>query len=282
MILAIAIIGSTIPVYAYSERLEAINGITKRNIANTQCKLVVTIPSISTPDPLNIQDYYHKQLDNSEYIGEFAPAIKTYLNGDYAWNFCGVMTLLNALEYFYITQKGLDYPLSAIEMVNKYFVNDNGGMVYAYKDRGYAFRDPNGSMSPAAVYWLADKIGKDTGLWAMDILHGYNDFTPSVPITQDNLTDTVNLAQERVFSNGGVLIAHVGIASGEEFSYYHYLLILGMRVSNGIPQMLIVDSMGADHNGFYGWVNINDYVIDKDNPSVYTGLANLYSLIPQH
>ena len=41
--------------------------------------------------------------------------------------------------------------------------------------------------------------------------------------------------------------------------------------ADGSVDMLIVDSMGADTNGYYGWVNSDDY---------FASITSLYGVIP--
>ena len=232
------------------------------------------VPMADTGIKYDISSYYHKQMDNSEYRYGFLYSVRDYFNGeDVRYNFCGVMTLLNTMDII----QGYN-SMSATEIVNTYFVDDNGNIVPTYEGRGSAFRDSNGSMSPTSLYWMADKIGADTDLWHMTVVYGAVDFTLLEPVRKSDVEQIVEKAKTEVFANNGVIIAHVGIASAGQFSYWHFIVIEDMKISiSGDLELLIVDSMG-----YYGWVNANDYLVSAEpyNSDIFTGIVNLYGVIP--
>ena len=227
-----------------------------------------TITPIAETDVFNISEQYHKQMDTGEYTGYFLPSLRYYFNGaDVRYNFCGVMTILNAMDII----QGYN-SIGAVELVNKYFVDEKGYIATSHEGRGTAFRASNGSMSPSSLYWMADKIGYNTGLWRMTTVYGTTDFILIAPVKKSDLSAIVDKAKTEVFNNGGVVIAHAGIKEGNHFMYWHFIVITDMvMTADGSADMLIVDSMGADTNGYYGWVNSNDY---------FTSITSLYGVIP--
>ena len=227
-----------------------------------------TITPIAETDVFNISEQYHKQMDASEYTGDFLPSLRYYFNGtDVRYNFCGVMTLLNVMDII----QGYN-SIGAVELVNKYFVDNKGYIATSHEGRGTAFRASNGSMPPSSLYWMADKIGYNTGLWRMAVVYGTTDFILIAPIKKSDLSVVVDKAKTEVFNRGGVVIAHAGIKEGNHFMYWHFIVITDMiMTADGSVDMLIVDSMGADTNGYYGWVNSNDY---------FASITSLYGVIP--
>jgi len=232
------------------------------------------VPMADTGIKYDISSYYHKQMDSYEYRYGFLYSVRDYFDGeDVRYNFCGVMTLLNTMDII----QGYN-SVSATEIVNTYFVDDNGNIVSTYEGRGSAFRDSNGSISPTSLYWMADKIGADTELWYMTVVYGAVDFTLLEPVRKSDVEQIVEKAKTEVFDNNGAVIAHVGIASAGQFSYWHFIVIEDMKINtSGDLELLIVDSMG-----YYGWVNANEYLISAEpyNSDIFTGIVNLYGVIP--
>lgn len=231
------------------------------------------------PKPL-VESYYHKQMDYGEYEGYFSLATQKYFgSNDIRKNFCGTATLLNVLD---IMLANNNQPISGynfVDIVNKYYIDYYGDIVNMYKN-GDPASNPNGSMNFTAMYWLADKIGKDTSLWEMKLVHGSNDSTYHEPIKKSDLSYWVETTQKEVFSRGGIVIMDIGRNGGsDQIAYLHFITVLDMVVNtDGSAQMLIVDSMGTDRNGFYGWVNSEEYT--TYGLKEYTGILNIYGVIP--
>ena len=252
------------------------NSSVKNNpVVVTPTAIITAVKTIvQITDTFNISTDYHKQMDAGEYTGDFLPSLRYYFNGaDVRYNFCGVMTVLNVMDIL----QGYN-SITAVELVNKYFVDEKGDIAMSHEGRGTAFRASNGSMSPSSLYWMADKIGYDTGLWRMAVVYGSTNFILIQPIKKSDLSAVVDKAKTEVFANNGVIIAHVGIASAGQFSYWHFIVIEDMKISiSGDLELLIVDSMG-----YYGWVNANDYLVSAEpyNSDIFTGIVNLYGVIP--
>ena len=251
------------------------NFITKSNpvviaITNTITAVKTIIPIADTGE-FDISAHYHKQMDDGEYTGYFLPSlVQRFGDADIRYNFCGVMTLLNTMDII----QGYN-SMTAVELVNNYFADNSDNI------------SNTGSMSPSRLYWTADKIGYETGLWRMNTIYGKTDFTLLEPVRKSELQQVVDKAEE-VFNNNGVAIMHVGIADHDQFSYFHFITVVDMKMNaNGSVDMLIVDSMGAEHSGYYGWVNSSDYLTSlrpyndsRYNPEVFTGIINIYGVIP--
>ena len=263
-------------------------GIVYKQSSSIASKQIAITPAYIPEFNSNVANYYHKQMDQSEYIGEFSPAIKNYFgDNDIRYNFCGEMVLLNTLDIITEQKTGNISGLSVKDLVNKYFVDKNGNIATIYQSKGYAFRTKSGDMSPTSIYRIAEKIGNDTNLWQMDLIYGTNDFTSTKPLQKTGLESIVNEIKKSVFDNDGILIMHVGIQANDKFSYFHYITVLDLKINNnGSVDMLIVDSMGTDYGGYYGWVNSEEYTTPlrpdniKYSNDIYTGIYNIYGIIP--
>lgn len=221
---------------------------------------------------------YHKQMDYKEYQGNFLPSLQEYFgDNDVRWNFCGAMTLLNTLDI--MSQRELDETsgMTVVDLANQYFTK-NGQVIFTYKNGDPAV-NPNGSMNHTAIYWLADRIGKDKNLWTMKLIYGTNDSTFKEPVKKNDL-QAIAKEMQNVFSQDGVIIMGVAVKGIDgKISYLHFITVLGIVMKrDGSAQMLIVDSMGKDHNGYYGWVNSEEYL--TYNQDEYTGILNVYGVIP--
>ena len=150
-------------------------------------------------------------------------------------------------------------------------------------------------MSHTAMYWLADKIGKETKLWNTKLIYGTNDSTWKEPIRKSDIKKIVEETNKSIFDKNGIIIMSVGINSkwnseddenyipkGGKIAYYHFIVVLDMQMKpNGAVRMFIVDSMGSDHKGYFGWVNSEAYTSQLPyNNDVYTGIRNIYGLVP--
>lgn len=248
-----------------------------------------------------ISDYFHRQMDEGEYEGEFVPVIARYFgNWNVKYFFCGEMTLLNALDIMSVRATGNTYGLGVVDLLNEYFVGENGEIVANPYGGGTVFYARDGQMTPAGVFHRAEAIGLDTGLWKTELIYGVNTYTAIEPVRKSDLEAIVKIAKEDVFDKGGVLIMHVGRRSGWDssedenapkkwggFEYFHFITVLDMQMnSDGSARMLIVDSFGSDDNGFVGWVNseiyttpgsLNGIMYDR---SIFTGIKNIYGVIP--
>lgn len=286
------------PVEVVHEKMEKNDlGVSFENSVNSQAELE------------EINGFFHKQMDKNEYTGKFAPILQKYFGeNDIRFNFCGPMTLTNVLDIMSDVRTGKPYGMEVPDLVNKYFIDKNGNIA-PILDNGLAFYGSNGSMTPTALYWIAEKIGSDTGLWNMDLVYGTKNFERNTPVRKTELEAVVQKAKEEVFDKGGVLIMHIGrrkYTTGKEtsmrpdmdvFDYYHYLTILDMKMNpDGSAEMLVVDSMGRNQNGYVGWVNSEAFTIPWNetpplnaqgepmerqyDPNVFTGIYNMYGVVP--
>ncbi len=231
--------------------------------------------------PINtVSTYFHRQMDYNEYTNAFKPSLQKYFEGyDIRYNFCGTMTLLNALDIMSERQTSHISEITAAELANTYYVDNYGEIINTYKNGDPAV-NPSGSMNDTAMYWLTDTIGQSTGLWSTKLLHGNNNSTWSDPVKKSELNQLISDAQV-IFNQSGILIISAGINHNSHYAYDHFLIVLNIRMNaDNSAEMLIVDSMGADKQGFYGWVNSDDYFISTNEGDQYTGIMNVYGLIP--
>jgi len=243
-----------------------------------------------------LNGYYHKQMDASEYKGHFLPVVKSVFDGyDVRSNFCGVMTLANVLDIMSERCMGELSGITPVELVNKYFVDDYGKILLTYKNHEPSLNSKNGAMSHTALFWIADNIGKDTELWTTKLIFGNNNSTFTPPVLKSELPKVVSDLKEEVFDKGGIAIVSVSINGqwnenkSEEIlkdgypKYLHFVVALDMKMNDdGTARILVVDSMGSEHKGYYGWVNSSAYTFSPTNynSQLYTGILNIYGIIP--
>ena len=221
---------------------------------------------------------YHKQMDYNEYTGNLKPSLQEYFSGyDIRNNFCGEMTLLNVMDIMSQIELGSPSDMNVVDMLNQYFTED-GEVIFAYKNSDRA-ANPNGSMNNAAMYWMADKIGADKNLWTMSLIYGTNNSTWNEPVLKNDLSLIVDEMQD-VFDQNGVIIMGVNIkGSNGKIAYAHWITVLGAKMNDdGSAQLLIIDSLGKDRNGYYGWVNSEEYLTYDQNK--YTGINEVFGVIP--
>lgn len=279
IMIAVAIIATSF-IVGCTKPPDVVKNTTKSICADTSTPTLTATMPFATPTKYVeiVKPTYHNQMDVGEYVGEFSLPVAQYFgNYDIRWNFCGAMSLLNVVEIM----SGGQTELTVVEMVNKYFV-EGDKISSVHEGRGSAFRAPNGSMYPTAIYYMADKIGKDTGLWQTSVVYGSIDFTVKMSIEVADMSAVIAESKEQIFDKGGVLIAHVGIPSGGVFSYYHFLVITDMRLNNlNEPEMFVIDSLGKSFDGYAGWVNVSKYTIPANyNTVIFTGIYNLYGITP--
>jgi len=179
MMIVVAVIATSF-IIGCTKPPDVVKNTTKSIRTATSTPMITATMPFATPTKYVeiVKPTYHNQMNTDEYVGEFSLPVAQYFgNYDIRWNFCGTMTLLNTLEIM----SGGQADLTTVELVNKYFVEDDK-IASVYEGRGSAFRAPNGSMYPTAVYYMADKIGKDTGLWQTSVVYGSIDFTVKMPI----------------------------------------------------------------------------------------------------
>jgi hypothetical protein len=239
---------------------------------------------------------YHRQLDDSEYSETFSYPISSYLNkNSFKGNFCGEMSLLNALDIMSMRSFRNVSGLTVSDLVNKYFVDPNTNTILAtYKNNNFAFDNPSGVMNPTAMYYILKSVGEDSTLWSTEIIRGNAESKYQEPAKVADLDSIIEKANEKVFSKGGIIIADATVNTSwketyplsfvpkdSKYFYGHFFVILGMyKNSRGEYIMKIVDSLGSDKNGYYGDVNILAYTLSPNFDSKYTGLTNLFGLIP--
>jgi hypothetical protein len=266
--------------------------------------LIFSTPVIADNNNLKtsyLNYYYHKQMDNSEYKGYFSPAIKNVFGNTnievIRSNSCGLMTLTNVLDIMSEKKKGELSGITPIELANKYFVDDENKIILTYHNSEPALNSKVGLMSHTALYWLADIIGEDTKLWEMKLIFGNNNSTFTSPVQKSELVTMVANLQKEVFNKNGIAIFSVMINGewnenySEEYilkdgypKYMHFIVVMDMKMNkDGTARMLVVDSMGSEHKGYYGWVNSNAYTFapTEYNSKLYTGILNVYGVVPQ-
>ncbi len=222
---------------------------------------------------------YHKQMDENEYEKPFHPTLDDYFSdNDIRWNFCGETTILNVLDFMSIKKSGDRSGLKVVDLV-EYFIDESGNMVLAYKNNP-AIIDPNGMMSYTSIYWMADRIGKDTGLLNMSLIYGSNDSTWYDPLKKSDISQVVEQMKD-VIDDGGVLIVTGGINNEGKVAYYHAFMVTDvLMTAEDDFDMLIIDSLGKGKRGYYGWVTVSDYMATESDERIYTGIKEIYGAIP--
>ncbi len=262
-------------------------------------------------EAVDIESFIHRQMDSGEYQGDFAPAIKGFFGDrDVRGGFCGPMTLMAIMDFMSMKEVGTPTGLGVVDMVNNYFVDETGNIKTVLNNQGLVFSSKFGMMSPASMYSMAEEIGSDLGLWNVEIVYGSTDFITREPIKKNNLDSFVKKTQEEVFDKGGVMMMHVIRKRGwdgveretinSEYTGvkdYHFITVLDMQNNDdGTVDMLIVDSMGVEGEGFFGWVNSENYTTAYDEEPMlnsnglpmnkrfdskkYSGILSAFGVIP--
>lgn len=239
----------------------------------------------------------HLQKNPEEYEGKFNPVLEQYIRFDKSGiNNCGEATLLNLLDTLSMIKTGKKSDLSILEFMNKYFIS-NGQIAPAYNGEGLVI-NRNGSMSPRAVYGLAEKIANEYG-YQIKILHGNEGLSSdNAPVKKDDLQKLVEENQE-AFKNGGIAImlsSRNATWEGKEnedahpnvkiLDFYHYTLVTDMVINQDKTiSFLNVDPLGLDGDGsiIYVRVDNNSYTIPdltKYSDKTYTGIDKIFLLTP--
>ncbi len=268
------------------KRADSQSDINQQELVNVQVKEILT----------DINET-HLQKNPAEYDGEFDSVLGQYIRFDKSGiNYCGEATLLNLLDALSMIKTGKKSGLSILEFMNKYFVV-NGQIAPAYNETGLIV-NRNGTMSPRAVYGLAEKIASEYG-YQIKILHGNEGLSSNnPPIKKSDLRTLVEENQE-AFKNGGIAImltSRNATWEGKEneeanpnvkiLDFYHYTLVTDMVINQDETiSFLNIDPLGLDGDGSMAYVRVdnNSYTIPdltKYSDNIYTGIDKIFLLTP--